>query len=238
MRKFVVTAALLLASLSASAAPIPFLELSNFRVEVSDLNAGDGIDAGYTLTPLSAFVFANVNFDPLFDSHRTLLPGETGSVALDHPLSRPSASFDGATYRTAIDHSNAMTRAEAGAWHTFSATPFTRLTFLYDYAGLNSSAPADVRSVGMMNLYSSDFGNMITAYLTDFSKELPEHGSFSLAFETGADGAMDMRLFTQLTTYGFGSVPPPPNPVPAPGSIALLLAGLAGLVMVRRQGSR
>lgn len=237
MRKFVVTAGLLLASLSASAAPIPFLELSNFRVEVSDLNAGDGIDAGYTLTTRNSFVFANVNFDPLFNSNLDLLPGETGSVALNHPLSRPSASFDGNTYRTSIDHINAWTRAQAGTWHTFSATPFTRLTFLYDYAGLNSPDPAKVHSTGMMHIYSNDLSSNIEGYLSDLPYQLPAKGIFSLDFETGADGVMDMTLFTELSTFGWG-FQVPANPVPAPGSIALLLAGLAGLVAVRRKGCR
>lgn len=237
MRKLLLSAAMALVAASANAAPLPFMELSNFRIEAIDLDLNDGIEAAYTFNVTGSSVFAGMLASPYSASimHPELKPA---SVSIQPPNGTAQASFDGTTWRTSIDHSDGWIRAQASMGATFSMAANTQLTFSFDWQGQDRLQGALVRNSAFIHLGKHDGFEVLLDELEEVHGSATDQigsGVLSMTYSTGAKGIDDVSFHAMTASWGYGLPTVPSADVPEPGSAALMLLGLAGVAAVRRR---
>jgi len=228
-------AAASLATHSANAAPIGFFELSNFRVEVKDLAPDDGV---------AADVQFNKGWDYLQAFQLTASgPGQSADgfnvpqASVTTPFGTAFAGTDGALYRTSIDHTRGWLNSAASFGGDFSVSPFTRAVFSFDWQGMNvqhagsAGNQVSVESAATLGTWVDGVENNAQASLLEFGTL--ESGTLTLVLEAGADW-MYGNLTANIWSAGKDSLPPDDvQAVPEPTSLAVMLAGLAGLIALR-----
>jgi hypothetical protein len=232
MRKSLMIAGCLLASSAASAAP--FMQLSNFRVEAIDLRPDDGLDASYTFAFNPGWLSARV-LDTAPDNWHMLDVGHdaTGSVSVTRSTGVVTSSYDGNTARTEINHIDGAFLGSATMGAAFSAGAYTRLVFTVDYAGMASYIPAQVGLTGMWQVATDDWSYFDTKYMGSVGVDAVTTGVFSIDFDNLGDTTLFGHAYASAMSYGHARQAP--ADVPEPGTIGLMLAGLAGIGTLRRR---
>ena len=233
MRKLLFLASLLMAATTASASP--FLELSNFRVEAVDLNQDDALGASFNFqfehVGIEAVVLENGNF---VSDQLTLDHNDTGAVQVARPFGTAKASYDGNTARVTMEQTDGMFRNYAGIGVGFTAGAFTRLVFTVDYAGLGGYDLGYVAQNGFWHVMTSDWSFNDMLYLPVFGPGDVMTGALSFVFDNNSSEDASGYAYASIAQYAY-ALPAPSVEVPEPGSIGLLLAGMAGAAAVRRR---
>lgn len=233
MRKLLFMASLLLAATAASASP--FLELSNLRVEAIDLNQDDALGANFNFeverVGLEAVVLENGSFN-----YEQLVLGrdDSGTVKLVRPFGTAHASYDGNAARVSMEQTNGMFRNHAGMGGAFTVGAFTRLVFTVDYAGLGGYDLGYVAQNGFWHVNNSDWSFNEVLYLPGIADGAVQAGVFSFVFDNYSAENASGSAYVAIAQYAY-PVTAPAVDVSEPASIGLLLAGLGGLVAVRRR---
>lgn len=235
MHKLLFLTCLALASQAAQAAPIPFMELSNFRVDARP-GSYQQVGAGtfFQLYHKSPGAFW---FDSLYGDRQDLAPAVLQMVK---PTGTATASFDGNALRTTVDHSDDPFAAMASYIYEFSALPGAQLAFSFDWAGKNLARAngANVSSHADMMLYHVDqWGERqwwSGVAMDGLIGKDAASGVFSYAMSNQYQDQQRWTLVASIYTSGVPKAVPAAT-VPVPATFGLMLAGLAGMGALRRR---
>lgn len=243
-----------LGSTAAGADPVVDVELSNFQFRLVDLDLTDGITPSIDLSGFGGAA-ASVRWRSSATGTSVFGPvlatgsgpnGESEQVSITGNLTQGGTALVLNTlgdvpgdYRTAISELR-IGDAPAGGAALFTLSPHTELVMS---GTVTITASTSLRLPGEPD--ENAFGEVTVALGGDadefrahaWNKD-PGYGDrstsddFSLSFIDATDAAMQGGFGIDL--WALAAVDPPPTPVPEPGAAPLMLAALAGMVLVAR----
>jgi hypothetical protein len=210
-------------------------ELTNFRIQVIDLDLADGIAAGYSFSDSQTFVHSTVEGS----AKELLVPGwidELESASTNGSFSSFARATPGGLLATGTNGSTGIGDFFSGAVRSasvFTVQPNTRLVFSADAAISVGDTPCQTACHAFVEFR---VGEAIDFQLsTSVGENQSVH--INLLLSTTAEEEWKGHIAQQVGV--FGRLDPTPPPIPEPETFALLLAGLGLLaISVRRQKGR